>query len=160
MKVATRTDKPDWLTPPSGIVTATVCRVSGKLATDGCRDVASIGPDGLVERRSMVYTEYFARGTEPHSYCDLHSSPGILTKVASVIGVGTSGDRPAAPRIDTIGIPAGPPSAPVVASDPDAVPPPPPAQAKRGFWSRIFGLGRKGESRTPDTPQPKKKSGG
>ena len=44
---------------------ASVCRLSGKLATDGCQDVEVVDKDGELERRSMVYTEYFARGTEP-----------------------------------------------------------------------------------------------
>ncbi len=41
MKVATRGDKPEWLTPPAGVTSATVCRVSGKLATDDCQDTPS-----------------------------------------------------------------------------------------------------------------------
>src|SRR5262249_43955258 len=32
MKAATRDDRPEWVTPPPGVVTATVCRISGKLA--------------------------------------------------------------------------------------------------------------------------------
>ena len=39
-----------------------------------------------IERRSMVYTEYFARGTEPTAYCDLHPTRGIMTKLAGVFG--------------------------------------------------------------------------
>src|SRR6059036_2491485 len=59
MKVATRNDAPDWLAPPPGVTTATVCRLSGKLASAGCQDVEVVNRDGVLEHRSMVYTEYF-----------------------------------------------------------------------------------------------------
>src|SRR5438132_5916258 len=64
MKAATKNDKPEWLLPPPGISTATVCRISGKLATEGCQDVEVVTKDDRIEHRSMIYTEYFARGTE------------------------------------------------------------------------------------------------
>ena len=51
---------------------ATVCRISGKLASEGCNHVEVVGKDGQIETRSMVYTEYFSRGTEPTEYCELH----------------------------------------------------------------------------------------
>src|SRR5262249_55844183 len=74
MKVATRDDTPDWVTPPPGITTAVVCRVSGKLATDACHNVDTQAADGTIQQKSMVYTEYFVRGSEPTSYCDAHAS--------------------------------------------------------------------------------------
>ncbi len=49
---------------PDGIVTATVCKESGKLAIDG---VCTNDPRG-----NMAYTEYFATGTAPTDYCDHH----------------------------------------------------------------------------------------
>ena len=49
---------------PSNIVTATVCKKSGKLAVSG---VCSADPRG-----SMVYTESFVKGTEPTETCDAH----------------------------------------------------------------------------------------
>src|SRR4051812_11267345 len=72
MKAATLHDKPEWLTAPAGITSARVCRLSGLLATDGCDDVEVIGTNGKIERRSMIYTEYFAKGTEPTAFCDQH----------------------------------------------------------------------------------------
>ena len=48
---------------PSGIVKATVCKDSGKLATDLCR---------ADERGNRVKTEYFIEGTEPKTVCDVH----------------------------------------------------------------------------------------
>jgi penicillin-binding protein 1A len=72
MKVATAKDKPEWLTPPAGITSARVCRLSGLLATEGCEQVDVVGTMGQRERLSMVYTEYFAKGTEPRG---LRSAP-------------------------------------------------------------------------------------
>ena len=49
---------------PEDIVTATVCKKSGKLAIEGICDQDPRG--------SQVYEEYFIRGTEPKSSCDKH----------------------------------------------------------------------------------------
>src|SRR3954469_2619989 len=102
MKAATHGDKPDWFAPPSGVTSARVCRLSGLLATDGCQDVQVIGNTGQLERKSMVYTEYFARGTEPTTYCDQHPTHGIMTKLAGIFGGGD--DRPAPPHVEDTGI--------------------------------------------------------
>ena len=58
-------------TRPDGIVTATVCKKSGKLAVEGLCDCDPRG--------SMVETEYFAAGTEPTEVCDHHISATICT---------------------------------------------------------------------------------
>lgn len=58
-------------TQPDGIVTATVCKKSGKLAVAGLCDCDPRG--------SMVTTEYFAAGTEPTEVCDHHISATICT---------------------------------------------------------------------------------
>ena len=50
---------------PEGIIQVNVCRKSGKLAIEG---VCDSDPRG-----SMVYTEYFAEGTEPTEPCDHHA---------------------------------------------------------------------------------------
>ena len=56
---------------PEGIVTAQVCRKSGKLAIPG---VCDVDPRG-----SMVYTEFFAQGTEPTETCDHHYAASVCT---------------------------------------------------------------------------------
>lgn len=56
-------------TQPDGIVTASVCKESGKLAIAG---VCDSDPRG-----SRVYTEYFAEGTPPTEYCDHHTLANI-----------------------------------------------------------------------------------
>ncbi|MCR4674213.1 MAG: PBP1A family penicillin-binding protein [Lachnospiraceae bacterium] len=56
-------------TKPSGIVQVAVCSKSGLLPVDG---VCNCDPRG-----SMVYTEYFAEGTQPTETCDHHVSATI-----------------------------------------------------------------------------------
>ena len=73
MMAATRGNAPEWFTPPGGVTTATVCRVSGKLATDGCDD---------------TYLEYFASGTAPTTYCDVHPTRGVWKTLAGLFGGG------------------------------------------------------------------------
>ena len=51
-------------TIPDSITTAKVCSKSGKLAVEGLCDHYLGG--------STVYTEYFAKGTEPKEKCDIH----------------------------------------------------------------------------------------
>lgn len=65
-------------TQPSGIVTAQVCRESGKLAIGG---VCDNDPRG-----SAVYTEYFAAGTQPTEYCDHHTLANICNDSGQLAG--------------------------------------------------------------------------
>ncbi len=99
----------------------------------------------------MVYTEYFARGTAPTQYCDLHNSPGIFTKIASAIGIDA---KPVSPNIEAIAM-HPPPASPVHTSTApppklETPPPPPEPEKRRGFWSRVFGRNKAGESRKPE----------
>jgi penicillin-binding protein 1A len=143
MTVATRGDKAAWFRAPAGVTSAQVCRLSGTLATDGCEHVDVIAQDGSLERRSMVYTEYFARGTQPTDTCDLHGSRGIFGTIASVF---TGGSKPPAPRADDV--PAAAPTSGTVAYGPaQDAPPQDPQKKKRGFWSRVFGVGGDDEDR-------------
>lgn len=56
---------------PSDIVTAAVCKKSGKLAVAGVCD--------LDPRGNQVYVEYFAQGTVPTEVCDHHAQATICT---------------------------------------------------------------------------------
>jgi len=164
MKTATTNDKPEWLLPPAGVTTATVCRISGKLAAEGCQDVEVVTKDERIEHRSMVYTEYFARGSEPTSYCDLHPAHGILTKIVTVLG----GEAPKPAHVDEAGMPTPTATSGTAAStsavvtDAPEIAPSPPAKKKRGFWSRVFGVGRQDddEKSKAETKAQKKKPGG
>lgn len=49
---------------PDGIVTASICKESGKLASAGLCDSDPRG--------STIRTEYFAAGTQPTEYCNVH----------------------------------------------------------------------------------------
>ncbi len=146
MKAATRNDKPEWFEPPAGITTANVCRLSGKLASEGCEDVEVVNKDGSLERRSMIYTEYFVRGTEPTTFCDLHGNVGL--KVAGLFG--SQPEKPAPPAVEQVA-PAPAPPAATTGSQPEvqAVPEQDPPKKKRNFWSRLFGIG-KGEDKDKD----------
>jgi membrane carboxypeptidase/penicillin-binding protein len=73
MKTATRDDKAEWFRAPSGLTTASICRLSGALARDSCRDEVAYDDEGNV-KGSNVYTEYFIRGTEPTTYCPIHGA--------------------------------------------------------------------------------------
>jgi penicillin-binding protein 1A len=162
MNVATRHDKPEWLTAPAGVTSASVCRMSGLLATEGCQDVEVVSDRGELTRRSMIYTEYFARGTQPSGYCDLHPTRGFMTKVAGLFG---AGEKPRPPHIEDTGLSSAPPPAPVATTGPservEVAPAPPPPEKKRGFWSRVFGIGKGHDPSRENAPAPpKKKSGG
>jgi len=138
MKAATHDDKPEWFPPPPGITTVAVCRLSGKLATEGCEHVDVVDRNGQIERRSMVYTEYFAHGTEPTASCDLHPTQGIFGKIA---GVFTGSEKPPPPRVENTGI-LPPVAVASTGSTAQMAPPPPPeTPQKRSFWSRIFHRG-------------------
>ena len=143
MMAATRGNEPNWFRAPATVTSANICRLSGKLPTDACRSAQVINTNGSVSNRSMVYTEYFVRGTEPAEICHYHgySFPGTLA---------TSGHMPE---------PSAPPpvaaGAPVVAAgtvltdgtaagsqaDAAIVTEAPSPQRRRGFWSRVFGRG-------------------
>jgi penicillin-binding protein 1A len=155
MKLATRKDEPAWFSPPPGITTATVCRVSGRLATEGCERVVMIDDKGRVERRSAVYTEYFARGTEPTAYCDLHPTRGLLGTIAGWLG--SNQERPSPPVAREL-LPPPPALSTIGARRQIESLPAPVAETvkpKRGFWSRIFGIGRRDDRKNPrEDPRP------
>jgi len=151
MAAATRTDKPDRFSMPATVVPVTVCRLSGKRPADGCQRAVVFDAGGLPTSKSMVYTEYFARGTEPVDYCPLHSRPfdAVATSgdaATRPVVAATSGDAALVPvdhRRDAI-VPSGdarlgentPPAAVPVAPPPTS---PASAPRKRRFWGRIFG---------------------
>jgi penicillin-binding protein 1A len=138
MKAATKGDKPVWFSPPAGIVTANVCRLTGKLATEGCEHATVVDDEGRLEVKSSVYTEYFARGTEPTSFCDMHPIRGFVG--AMVTALATS-DKPAPIHVEVSR------QAPAAIADASAAPPSTTAdegtpKKKRGFWSRVFRIGK------------------
>jgi penicillin-binding protein 1A len=164
MKAATRGDKAEQFDRPANITAINVCRVSGKLPNGGCDDVEVVNRDGFVERRSMIYTEYFVKGKQPTSVCPLHEPLSLLDRLAGVFG--KDNHPPAIPAEDVgIGVPSAPRSSVPAAQSPPAPPAPKsaPAQAsapseepkkKRGFWSRVFGIGKDKEKKQEDPKKP------
>jgi 1A family penicillin-binding protein len=151
MEQATRNDKPDRFEMPPSVVPVTICRLSGKLPTDGCRGAVVFDGDGNPTDRPMLYTEYFVRGTEPSDYCPLHSRDvdTVATGGDSRVGSGvtaTAGTAsppaavdhlrgPSAPKTDSHVDDASPAVSTTAGSDPGT---PDAAPRKRGFWGRLF----------------------
>ena len=82
MKTATKGAPAAWFQPPRDVVPVQVCRLSGSLPGEGCRNAASISPTGAITYKSMIYTEYFVRGTEPQQTCTLHTAEYLYPEPA------------------------------------------------------------------------------
>ncbi|HEV3484708.1 MAG TPA: penicillin-binding transpeptidase domain-containing protein, partial [Vicinamibacterales bacterium] len=151
MKTATKGHKADWFDRPSDVVSANVCRVSGRLPNAGCHSVATVSSDGWTTTRSMVYAEYFKRGTQPSGVCPIHTQPAYVEALAS--GVGEDIPRPASGDATESAppAPAATTGSPTPAPQPAQVSPAASTEAavaeaeekpkRRGFWSRVFGRG-------------------
>ncbi len=179
MKTATRTDEPAWFRPPPGLTSATICRLSGALATDSCRNAVDVDDEGNVVGGSMVYTEYFVRGTEPRTFCPIHDA--YEDRSFWRIFTGGRDERPHVPARDVVverrsderrsderraddrpasaeavqqppGVTGG------VLTQPEPQASPAPEPKRRGFWGRIFGRRRddapKAEPQPAPRPQP------
>ena len=161
MKRATRGDKPDWFERPANVVGVNVCRMSGKLPAGGCDSVSVVDRDGQVENRSMVYTDYFVRGTEP-----THSVPAAQPVVQRSPGrrlrQGARGCRspPTQSACRRLGPPVlraarrAPTATSSAAAKADKVEEP---QKKRGFWGRIFGRGDEEKKKKEEEERKKEK---
>jgi 1A family penicillin-binding protein len=120
MLAATKGDAPQWLAPPAGVVAAEVCPLSGKLATESC------------ERPRR---QYFATGTLPIEYCDVHR-PSFFRRILGLGAAHVPQPAPVVaeyeqpPAVDAAAEPAAPPAQPNAPAKPPA--------KKRGFWGRIF----------------------
>lgn len=172
MKTATRGNKADQFERPANIAAVNVCRVSGKLPNGGCDDVEVVTRDGFVERRSMIYTEYFVRGTQPTTLCPLHEPLSLLDRLAGVFG--KDNHPPAVPadevglRVPSVSGTRTPPTPPPPAARAPAKETPPEASAptteepkkKRGFWSRVFGVGKDKDQDKQKKQEAPRKPGG
>jgi penicillin-binding protein 1A len=154
MKRATAGAPPDWYEVPDDVVEVQVCSLSGQLPGLGCRDAHIRTGSGGIEVRSTIVSEYFRDGTEPRTSCHLHPGPGLLERVARTLGIGGGHGAP---------VSITPPPAPE--RKPRTVEPRPdprprqaesdqvePEQKKRGFWRRIFGIGRDDRNPRPKRP--------
>jgi membrane peptidoglycan carboxypeptidase len=144
MKAASRGLKADWFDRPANVTAVNVCRLSGKLPNQGCGSVPVVLNDGFVENRSLVYTEYFVRGTQPATLCPLHGEHSFVEKLAGIFGkelgkpvsVGEVGSvPPAASTSGSIEISREQPKPEEKAQTAPAEE----QKKKKGFWSRVFG---------------------
>ena len=145
MRDATKGSKPAWFTPPKNLVGVNACRLSGLLPNEGCDAVEVVSDSGEVQTRSMIYTEYFVRGKEPTELCPLHGGHGFFNRLAGVFGKEgehpVSADAAALPPAETPQATSGSaPGAPAATENVKAQEET--KKKKRGFWSRMFGLGK------------------
>jgi len=159
MKAATRRHDSAWFNRPADVVGVTICRVSGKLPSGGCSNVEVVSSDGWVEARSMLSTEFFRKGTQPTSYCPIHSGGYIDTYAGNTRGetprVGSDEHGSPMPPAATSGRrmpePSGPGYRPL--PRPEEVRPEEPKK-KRGFWSRVFGIDKKDNRKKDEKRRP------
>jgi penicillin-binding protein 1A len=160
MKAATHGARPTWVARPEGLVAVQVCRMSGKLADEGCEHVVVTSDEGEVEVKSMVYYEYFLRGKEPSEACDLHPYATFTDQLAGVptasesgwglLGGGAADQLPRPPARDADARASQDDRKEEDNASGEEAP-----KKKRGFWSRLFGRGRdkdeeKNEKETPE----------
>jgi len=137
MAAATAKDRAEWFSTPARITSATICRLSGKLATDSCHESVT-DAKGHVTNESTVYTEYFVEGTEPTELCPIHRrlTTNPFKALAALISPGRA-SSPAEPVVTQ------PPTQHVETAPAPPQPTPQAEQKKRGFWSKVFGGGKK-----------------
>jgi penicillin-binding protein 1A len=162
MKVATKGAKPDWFERPANVVGVTVCRISGKLPNYGCSNVQAMDENGFIETKSMVYTDYFVKGTQPNTVCPVHQTMFADASAAPPASYPQSGMPPSGDRAT---LPAPPPqgttgSVPPITggvltggSEGTKTEGTKPEDKKKGFWRRVFGGGdKKDEKKDPKKP--------
>jgi len=156
MKRATRGDKPEWFDRPDNVVGVNVCRMSGKLPAGGCDNVAVVDRDGQIENRSMVYMEYFVKGTQPTEICHLHS-PSFTDRLAGIFGkdVGMPISAEAAGLPPATTSTSGTPGAAATPAEATAENKAEEPKKKRGFWSKVFGRGGEDEDKKKEEERKK-----
>jgi 1A family penicillin-binding protein len=157
MKVATKGHKPEWFSRPSDVIGVNVCRLSGRLPNAGCGHIEQVSRDGGIERRSLIYTEFFVRGTQPRAACDLHPAPTLIT-VSAGNAPGMSAEAGLPGEIAATAGVAPPPTSPAARTAATAKPAEEKAEEperRRGFWSRLFGRGGNDDERKKQEEQKK-----
>src|SRR5271166_4189797 len=117
-------------TPPQGVVTLKLDKVTNRIATPSCPD---------------DYTVAFISGTEPKETCEqsFGDHRGFFTKI---FGLGQPGVAAPPANTNGPGQPAtGPPGQPSPNGENAQVQQPETKKKKRGFFSRLFGKGDQGD---------------
>jgi penicillin-binding protein 1B len=121
--------------------------------------VQVVTSDGWVESRSTLHTEYFRKGTQPTSYCPIHSGVWVDTYAGITDLPRPVGDRPSPPmppaatsgRVSEPSAPAVRPSAPPREQEEVRTEGP---KKKRGFWARVFGIDKKNDKKKDEKRKP------
>jgi membrane peptidoglycan carboxypeptidase len=168
MRKATAKDPSEWYAAPAGVVSASVCRLSGKRPTEACYGSTYISDDGTYSNANSVYTELFVKGTQPTESCPIHGATSVFGRIAGWIGGGGGGTTPVAPAQQRASGASNHDHAaddvrhadrddddeddvPVIAQAPE------PQKKKRGFWARVFGVGKDDDDRARDEEKKRKK---
>jgi penicillin-binding protein 1A len=160
MRDATKGDPAEWYKAPSGVVTATVCRLSGKRPVDGCYGSPVLSANGSVVSTSSVYTEYFAKGTVPDEYCPIHTTRTLDTRTAAWTSDSWRVPPPVVPadiRADSSRNDDDRQVEHARTDESEAKKAQEPEKKKRGFWSRLFGRGDKNDDKNNDKNNDDKK---
>jgi penicillin-binding protein 1A len=156
MRTATKDDPDDWYKAPAGVVSANVCRLSGKRPASGCYGSYIQTDDGSITTSSSVYTEYFAKGTVPGDTCPIHIyRPTIDSRTASWNGSPVALPSVAPTASENERIERAEPSAQVDSrrDEEDREETKAPEKKKRGFWARLFGRGKDKDDDKKDDKQ-------
>jgi penicillin-binding protein 1A len=94
MKDAAGTTDAGWVKRPADIVSIEICRLSGALATEGCRRATALNDRGEMTGRSYLGVEFFQSGTEPVDECPIHGEGSFSGARRSIIGSASFPDRP------------------------------------------------------------------
>ena len=139
MKAATKGDKPVGFSTPPGIVTATVCRLSGKLAAEGCNHAVVLDDHGEVsEPLDGLHGVFRARNRADGALRSASDGRIHWRRRDGVHGLGQAGARPhRAGRAGRRWSSATPRTRRHRRRRRANLP-----RRRRGFWSRIFGGGK------------------
>jgi 1A family penicillin-binding protein len=127
MMQATKGNAPDWYAAPAVVTTATICPLSGKLATAECAGQGGAHP----------VVEYFVSDHAPTEYCDLHTlnaRRGLFGGLVAAVRGRSSEDASAVhTAVSTEAAASSPAAASTTRTESEA------PKKKRGFWGRVFG---------------------
>jgi len=136
MRGATADEPARWIDQPDDVVAVPICRVTGLRPGSGCSRVATLTPGGDVSWGSAIGVEYFRRGTEPQEECPIHRASAFPGAVRAVLEPPESVSLAGLP-MSAADVRAG--AIPAAISAPEPEP-----RKKKGFWSRLAGVFKRG----------------
>ena len=88
MKRATKGAKPEWFERPANVVGVNVCRVSGKLPSQGCESVLVVADTAGRKTLDGVH-RLLREGHAADRQCPIHQSPSFMDRLAGIFGKDT-----------------------------------------------------------------------